>query len=431
MKMSKVWHPCSQMKDYETLPPVRIKSARGSYFIDENGNQILDAISSWWCKSLGHQHPRLIKALQNQATAYEHVILANSTNDGIERLSDRLCDLYGHMDYAFYGGDGSTAVEIAVKMSLHAHRNSGNMKKTQFLALENGYHGETILTLALSDLGIYKKDYVDLMPKIDFIRDIPYINFVESKSHINDKWKNIERILNTQKDTLAGIVFEPVVQGAGGMLIYDPELLVRLSKWSKENNVHLIADEIMTGFYRTGKAFACHHSGITPDFACISKGLTAGWLAMSCVLTSSRIYDMFYSDYSEGKSFLHSNTYAGNALAVAVANEALSVYEEENIEQNVANIGKQMRDGMNMIQKKYPLFTNIRQIGAISAMDISFEGMDKKRRYGFELFKVALKNNLWLRPLGNTIYWMPPLNSSSDVISELISRTEKSIKEFF
>lgn len=428
--MSKTWHPCSQMKDYETLKAIRISEAKGSYLYDENNKSYIDAISSWWCKSLGHRHPRLMHALKSQADKFEHVILANSTNDNIEELSDRLCSLYGNMDYVFYGGDGSTAVEIAVKMSLHAHKIEENPQKTKFMALRNGYHGETVLTLALSDLGIYKKDYVDLMPDISYINNLPYVNHISNEIDISEAWNKIEIQLEKEKDLLAGIVFEPIVQGAGGMLIYHPEILKKLSQWAKSNNVHLIADEIMTGFYRTGKAFACHHAKITPDFACISKGLTAGVLAMSAVLTQKRIYDLFYDDYNKSKSFLHSNTYSGNALAVAVALEALSVYKDENIEMNVARMSSQMKAGMQSIQDDFGLIKNIRNVGAVCAADLDIPQMDSSRRYGFELFQIAMKKGLWLRPLGNSIYWMPPLNSSETVIDEIIDLSKASLNTF-
>jgi adenosylmethionine-8-amino-7-oxononanoate aminotransferase len=429
--MRYTWHPCSQMKDYETLTPITIDRAEGSYLYDKTGKSYIDAISSWWCKSLGHQHPRLKQALIEQTEKFEHVILANSTNEAIENLSKKLCDLFGGMDHVFYGGDGSTAVEIAVKMSLHAHILKGNPEKKKFLALKNGYHGETIITLALSDLGIYKKDYVALMPDIEYIAHLPYISSIHDEIDLDSHWKHIETQLESVKHELSGIVFEPIVQGAGGMLIYHPEILERLSIWSKKNDVHLIADEIMTGFYRTGKAFASHHAGITPDMVCVSKGLTSGWLAMSCVLTNHSMYELFYDDYEKGTSFLHSNTYSGNALAVAVANEAMNIYREENIEDHVSVIGKQMLTGMQSIRERAGLLKNVRQIGAVCAAEISFDGMDSSKRYGFELFQVALKNGLWLRPLGNTIYWLPPLNSSKDVIEEMIHLTEKSMNSYF
>ena len=293
------------MKDYENFPPLEVKKAYGSYLELNDGQVLIDAISSWWCKSLGHAHPELQSALKEQMECFEHVILANTTNAGIVELSEKLTSYFKTLKKVFYAGDGSSAVEIAIKMSLHSRKIEGKPTKNKFMALENGYHGETVMTLALGDLGIYKEDYSDLFPDTAFIKGIPYVNSKNDPlwEDCSEYWPAIETQLENEKDRLSAILFEPILQGAGGMLIYSKDFLRRLREWTKANDVHLIADEIMTGFGRTGNRFACDYPEIEADFVCISKGLTSGWLPLSAVLTSNSTYDLFYDDYEKRKSF--------------------------------------------------------------------------------------------------------------------------------
>lgn len=426
-----IWHPCSQMKDYENFPPVPLSGAEGSELIAENGDKIIDAISSWWCKSLGHGHPRLRKAAKVQIDSFEHIILANTTNAVIVELSEKLASLTKTLDKVFYGGDGSMAVEIAVKMSLHARKILGENKRTKFMALENGYHGETVMTLAIGDLGIYKQDYTDLMPDVTFLKNIPYVSGEEDPlwQDCSAEWPQIEAQLNLQKDELTAIVLEPILQGAGAMKIYSADFLHRLRVWTKANNVHLIADEILTGFGRTGKMLACEHAGIEPDFVCLSKGLTAGWMAMSAMLTSTEMYNLFYDDYDKQKSFLHSNTYAGNAIAAAVANEAFEIYKDENICEMSNKLQASMRERMDDVSAKTSRLKNIRGIGGLLAADLDLPSHLQGKRIGFELYQIALKNGTLLRPLGNSIYWLPPLNTPIDVLDRLAKSTAKSINQ--
>lgn len=427
-----IWHPCSQMKDYESFQPISIERAEGSRLYLKDGTDIIDAISSWWCKSLGHGHPRLRSALQRQMTKFEHVILANTTNDTIVQLSEKLARLTPNLDKVFYGGDGSTAVEIAVKMSLQSRLLRGQFQKTRFAALENGYHGETVMTLALGDLGIYKSDYEALMPPVEMLHSLPYISGPNDPGFksADAAWPAIETQLNRMKDNLTAIVLEPVLQGAGGMIIYSPDILRKLRHWTHENDVHLIADEIMTGFGRTGTALACDHAGIEPDFVCISKGLTAGWLAMSAVLTSTEMYNLFYDDYAKRKSFLHSNTFAGNALAAAVAVEALNEYEDKRIFEQVAKTHTEYRDRMQTLADETGILKNLRGIGALMAADLVLPADLETKRMGFELFQIAVKKGLLLRPLANTIYWLPPLNMNAVDREVLMERTRSALNAF-
>lgn len=426
-----IWHPCSQMKDYELFPPLIINKAYGSYIELKDGRRIIDAISSWWCKSLGHQHPRLKAALTAQLEYFEHVIFANSTYEIIVRLSEKLGSLCLGLDKVFYASEGSSAVEIALKMSLHAQQLLGQNQRTQFTSLQNGYHGETFMALGLSDLGLYRQAYEAHLIKPNFIQNIPYVHSSADPlwKDCSDSWPDIEKQLEKQAVNLAAIIVEPIVQGAGGMKIYSQDFLFRLRKWTQDQGIYLIADEIMTGLGRTGYALACEHAQVKPDFICLSKGLTSGCLPMSAVLTHTHIYDLFYDDYLCGKNFLHSHTFSGNALAAAIALECLTILEDEKIFQQVQEKEIILKKFMQAVNNQTERLTNIRGIGAIIAADLQLTEKEKNQRIGYQIFQKALQLGAWLRPLGNTIYWLPPLNISLQTLEELRDITKFSIKE--
>ena len=422
-----LWLPCAQINDHETFFPLNIKKAYGSYIELHNGNKIIDAISSWWCKSLGHGHPRLKEAMIKQIDKFEHVIQADTINETIIEPSRKLTNLTSFLNKVFYAGDGSTAVEIALKMSLHAHKNQGNNKRTKFLALKNGYHGETLGALSVSDLNQYKAPYKEILFDVQFIPDVPYLNNKTNPLWFDcsREWEQTVQFLDQYAETACAIIVEPIVQGVAGMKIYSPDFLKRLRVWSKENNIYLIADEIMTGLGRTGKMLACEHANIEADFICLSKGLTSGWLPFSAVLTTDDIYQLFYDDHHKGKSFLHSNTYCGNPLAASIAIEVLNILKEENLCQKAEALGKEMLRMMNNIAESTGLITNVRGIGAIVAADLV--NSKANPRLGHEVYKQAVAMGALLRPLGNTIYWQPPLNTSLNTLDELQNITQKAI----
>lgn len=421
-----IWHPCSQMKDYEIFKPLEVIGAKGCYIQLKNNKKIIDAISSWWCKSLGHGHPRLKKALLQQVERFEHVILANTVNETILALSEKLTQLTKTLNKVFYASDGSCAVEVAMKMSLHSRLLEDNNKKRHFIALENAYHGETAATLSVSDLGIYRKDYEAMLFKSHFITSLPYVTGIEDPlwHDCSAYWETIEKSLEPLIDTTTAIILEPIVQGAGGMQIYAADFLRRLRAWTKQHDIHLIADEIMTGFGRTGKMLACEHAGIEPDFLCLSKGLTSGWLPLSAMLTKQSIYDLFYDDYAKGKSFLHSHTYSGNVLAASVALEVFNIFAEEQIVHQAKTLGDTMLRFMHDIAEETGKIHNVRGIGAIVAADIK----NAKQREGFEVYQRAVKQGALLRPIGNTIYWLPPLNMKHETLVELKEITKKALE---
>ena len=431
-----IWHPCAQMKDYETFPPLVIERAEGSFFYTDDGRPVIDAISSWWCKSLGHCHPDIKKAVQNQLERFEHIIMANTCNSTLVELSEKLAQLTPDLEKVFYADNGSTAVEIALKMSLQYNLQTGRKQKTQFLALENGYHGETTLTLAAGDCELYSAPYSSIMPVIPKITGIPYVSGINDplwNDMGDDAWNIIQKQLEERKELLSGIVFEPLVQGAGGMKIYSADFLRRLKKWAVANDVHLIADEIMTGFGRTGKYLACEYAGITPDFVCLSKGLTAGWGPMAVVLTSNEIYDAFYDDYFSGKAFMHSNTYCGYPIAAAAALEAMKVYERENTMESVFERSSALLQRMKYVAQETNCLVNFRSLGFVVAADIidSSTGLPfpKELRIGYQCYKKAIKNGAFLRPLGDTLYFLPPLNTPDGVLDDLAEIAIKSLKE--
>jgi adenosylmethionine-8-amino-7-oxononanoate aminotransferase len=422
-----MWHPCSQMKDYESFKPLAIARAEGSYIELTNGKKIIDATSSWWCKSLGHQHPRLKGALLKQLTRFEHVIFANSTNDVIEMLSYQLTQLSPTLKKVFYASEGSSAVEIALKMSLHARQLTGEFQRSQFISLKNAYHGETVGAMSVSDCGLYRKPYESMLFTADIISAIPYVAHTSDTlwTDCSVMWSQTEKQLQPYADTATAIILEPILQGAGGMCIYSQDFLKRLRAWATQHHVHVIADEILTGIGRTGKMLACEHAGIEPDFLCLGKGLTSGWMPFSAVLTTNKIYDYFYADYESGKSFLHSHTFSGHVLGASVASEVLNIMHEEKISERANQIGDTMYQHMLDIAHQTKKLTNIRSIGAMVAADLISD--QQERRLGYEVFQKAVQLGAWLRPLGNTIYWMPPLTTEAHTLAELKEITQHAI----
>lgn len=422
-----IWHPCSQMKDYETFPPLEIAGTQGSYLLLNNGKKIIDAIASWWCKSLGHQHPRIRQALIAQAQAFEHLILANTTNAVIVELSEKLASLTPHLKKIMYASDGSSAVEIALKMSAHTRKILNEHERTHFISLKNSYHGETLGAMSVSDLGLYRDPYTKLLFKSHFIEPC-YVHHNQDPLWQNSEthWRTLEKKLQPFKDITTAVIVEPIIQAAGAMQIYSKDFLRRLRLWTREHGIHLIADEIMTGFGRAGKMLAFEHAQIEPDFVCLGKGLTAGWLPFSATLTTDTIYQLFYADYQEGKSFLHSHTHSGNVLAARVALEVWDIMQEEAILVSANHLGKNMYAMMRAIATSTQKLKNVRSIGALVAADLISE--NDSERLGFKVFQKAMSLGAFLRPLGNTIYWCPPLNMEQHTLEKLASITEDALK---
>jgi adenosylmethionine-8-amino-7-oxononanoate aminotransferase len=437
--LAHVWHPCSQMKDYEAFPPVEIAGAAGSRLLLKDGSTLVDATSSWWCKTLGHGHPRLREALFRQASKFEHVISANTANETLVGLSEELAALCPPLDKVFYAGDGSSAVEIALKMALHAQRIRASgassapgaaAARTKFIVLENGYHGESGLALAASDLGLYREPYAAVLPEPVILRGIPYVSGPSDPlwEDCGALWPFLESELEFHAGTAAALVVEPVLQGAGGMRLVSPDLLRRLRAWTSRHGVLLIADEILTGFWRTGKMLAVQHAGVVPDLLCLSKGLTGGWMPFSATLVHADLHALFYADYGHGRDFLHSNTYSGNALGAAVAREALSIYTEPGFGAEVAVFAARLQASWAQVVTATGALENVRAAGGMVAGDLRLPEPLHDARVGFQVFREAVARGALLRPLGNTLYWLPPLNTPAADLDRLAEVTAAAIK---
>jgi adenosylmethionine-8-amino-7-oxononanoate aminotransferase len=423
-----VWHPCSQMKDFEACPPLIVERAQGSYLYTNQG-PIIDAISSWWCKSLGHGHPAVTSAIKKQLKRFEHVIGANTTHPVLVELAEELTEITGKQ-HVFFASDGASAVEIAMKLTIHAMQIKGFKNKNHFVALKNGYHGESLGTMSVSDLGIYKAPYESFGVNCHFIEQMPYVMGRNDPlwHNCDNEWDLIAKELEKIKDQVCAIILEPIVQGSGGMLCYSADFLKKISIWAKSNNIYLIADEIMTGLGRTGEWLACDHANIQADLICLSKGLTSGSIPLSCVMIDNEIFELFYDDYQSGNSFLHSNTYSGNPLAISAALATIQTIRKENIISQAQELEKTMLQHLKLIAEASGKLTHVRGIGALVAADLTpVDGY----RIGNEVYQQALKSGALLRPLGNTLYWLPPLNTNEEIIRKLAEITLNSIESAY
>jgi adenosylmethionine-8-amino-7-oxononanoate aminotransferase len=452
------WHPCSQMRDYDEFPPLEIVSARGARLTLGDGREVLDAISSWWCKSLGHGHPGVRARITAQLERFEHVITANTTSASLVELCERLLRLAngappaawgastageevargGHFGKVFLADNGSTAVEIALKMAVHAQALRGHPERTAFASLEGGYHGETVGTLAVGDLGLYADPYRALMFPVTKLGPLPLRTGADDPRWLDaaPEWAAIEETLSAQAASLAAIVYEPVLQAAGGMRLYSPTLLSLLRRWADAHGVFLIADEIAAGMGRLGVMLASHlapplddaviPSGrpVLPDFAVLSKGLTAGFLPLSAVLTTDAIYRLFDGDWGERRAFLHSNTYTGHALGVAAALGALDAYAAEDVAARALLSGARVRAALGDLVAARSTLTGLRGLGMVAAVDLRAPGgalLDPAHRTGYRVYREAVARGALLRPIGDTLYLFPPLNTPAGDLDRMVA----------
>ena len=414
--LSVLWHPCTQMKDHETLPLVPIRRGEGVWLEDFEGKRYLDAISSWWVNIFGHANPRINAALKAQLDELEHVILAGFSHQPVVELSERLVALTpAGLDHCFYADNGSSAVEVALKMSFHYWLNLGKTRKTRFITLANSYHGETLGTLAVGDVALYKSTYEPLLLKAITVPspDCYQAEAGESCAEVAERmFVHMEQALAQHADEVCAVIVEPLIQCAGGMRMYDPRYLELLREACDRHGVHLIADEIAVGFGRTGTLFACEQAGISPDFMCLSKGLTGGYLPLSVVLTHHHIYRAFYDDYQNLTAFLHSHSYTGNPLACRAALATLDIFAEDNVLENNRHLARVMGEACAHL-KAHPHVAEVRQHGMTLAVEmvkdkLSREPYPWQERRGLRVYQHALSRGALLRPLGNVCYLMPP-----------------------
>ena len=405
-----VWHPCTQMKQMEAIPPLAVARGEGPWLIDTDGKRYLDAISSWWVNLFGHCNPRINAAIADQLTKIEHVMLAGATHEPVVELSERLAKLTG-LGHAFYGSDGASATEIALKMSAHYWRNQGRPEKNGFVSLKNGYHGETVGALSVTDIPLFKTTYEPLLrhtlqvPTPDARLAEPGESAEAFALRCADA---LEVRLAEHASTTAALIVEPLVQGAAGMAMYHPVYLDRVRKLCDRHDVHMIADEIAVGFGRTGTLFACEQAAIRPDFICLSKGITGGYLPLSAVLTTDEIYAAFWSD-ATARGFLHSHSYTGNPLACRAALAVLDIFEHDNV--IAANRVKSI--DFTRILAEVAAHTRVRHfrhLGMIWAFDVA----DATPGFSARFHRAALAQGVFIRPIGATVYIMPPYVTGAD-----------------
>ncbi len=423
-----IWHPCMQMKDFQTCPPLVVTHAKGSYLYTNKG-PLIDAVSSWWCKSLGHGHPAIIAALKKQLDAFEHVATGDATHAPLVEFGEKIAKITNRQHVCF-ASDGASAVEIAMKLALHAYQLRGMPHRNEFISLANAYHGETLATLSVSDLEFFKKPYAGYGVKCHFIKSLPYVANERDPlwNNCGHHWPQVQEELDRIKNNVCAVIVEPIVQGANGMRCYSADFLKKLAYWAKQNDIYLIADEIMTGLGRTGKWLACHHANVDADLICLSKGLTAGAVPLSCVLVDHPIYELFYDDYDKGKTFVHSHTHSGNALAISAALATIKVMENEGINERAQQLGQFMQQQFHEIASITGKLINVRSMGAIVAGDLVDCGIE---RMGYRLYQEALNFGAFLRPLGNTLYWFPPLTTDHQLIENLAEITLNSIRAVY
>jgi len=371
--LSVLWHPCTQMKDHEDYPIIPIKSGKGVWLEDFDGNRYLDAISSWWVNLFGHANPIINAALKAQLDSLEHVIFAGFSHEPGIALAEKLLEISPvGLDRCFYADNGSSAVEVALKMSFHYWRNQGQQQKSKFITLENSYHGETLGALAVGNVDLYKQTYAPLLMDVITVPS-PDCYYRETGESWYDysvrQFGFMEQTLQQHAQSVSAVIIEPLVQCAGNMRMYDPVYLELLAKACKKYQVHLIADEIAVGFGRTGTLFACEQAKITPDFMCLSKGLTGGYLPLSAVLTSNQVYQAFYDDYTKLTAFLHSHSYTGNALACRAGLASIGIFQQQGIIEKNQQLAKLLANVSERF-KQHKNVAEVRQTGLIVAIEL-------------------------------------------------------------
>lgn len=433
------WHPYTQMKDCEDLPPVPIKSASGVKLFDYDGNFYYDTISSWWCNVHGHNHPKINEAIKRQISELDHVLFAGFTHKPAVELSERLARITPDaLTRVFYSDNGSTAVEIAMKMSLQYWSNSGVQGKTRYAYLDMGYHGDTIGTMSVSGTDHFHSKFESLFFESHKV-PTPYCYRCpvgrEKASCGLECLAEAEKVLKENADSISAFLIEPMMLGAGGMIIYPAEYLKGIRDLTNKYGVHLIADEVASGFGRTGKMFACEHAGVVPDFICISKGVTSGYMPLGVTLTTEEVYNAFYDDYEKMKTFFHGHTFTANPISCSAAVASIDLFDEERTLDNVMKIEMHLSSFLESL-KEFNYVGDIRNIGAVGAVELVSDRSQKTpfdagERIGVKIYKEGLKNGLLLRPLGNVIYLFLPLAVQQADLDDIFIRVRNVLTSVF
>ena len=425
-----IWHPCTQMHDHAAgIPLMPIVRGEGAWLIDAEGRRYLDGISSWWTNLFGHANPRIAAALAEQARTLEHVIFAGFTHPPAIELAEALVRITPPgLDKVFFADNGSAAIEVALKMSFHYWLNQGHGEKTRFIALTGSYHGETLGALSVSDVALYRKTYAPLLltpilaPSPDAYEGEPGETPAQVAAR---RLGELRALLEQHAHETCAVIVEPLVQCAGGMRMYHPDYLYGLRRLCDEFAVHFIADEIAVGFGRTGTLFACEQAKVSPDFMCLSKGLTGGTLPLSAVLTTQRVYDAFYAEYSASKAFLHSHSYTGNPLACSAALATLAIFRDEPVLERNRALAAHLAHRLEPL-RGHPHVAEVRLTGMIAAVELVADKAARRPfpaedRRGLRVYLHGLRHEALLRPLGNVVYFMPPYVVNEAEIDHLVA----------
>ncbi|HZF27093.1 MAG TPA: adenosylmethionine--8-amino-7-oxononanoate transaminase [Steroidobacteraceae bacterium] len=431
-----VWHPCSQMRDHESLPMIPIRRGTGVWLEDQDGRRYLDAISSWWVNLFGHANPFINARLAKQLAELEHTLLAGVTHEPAVELAERLTRLApAGLTRCFYADNGSAAVEVAVKMSFHYWRNLGRTSKRRFITLSNSYHGETLGALAVGNVELYKSIYQPLLMDVITVPSPDCFERERGESweaHTRRKFAAMEETLARHADEVAAVIVEPLVQCAGNMRMYHPVYLELLRAACDAHEVLLIADEIAVGFGRTGTMFGCEQARIRPDLMCLSKGLTGGYLPLSAVLATEPIYQAFYDEYTRLTAFLHSHSYTGNPLACAAALASLDLFARDEV-LRANHHRSQLMGGLARDLTDHPHVAEVRQHGMIVAIELvrdkaRREPYDWRERRGLNVYRHGLERGVLLRPLGSVVYFMPPYVINDEEIRFMVEVAREGIE---
>lgn len=430
-----LWHPYTQMKDCQQTPPVLIESARGLKLFDTNGTFYYDTISSWWCNIHGHNHPKVVAAIKSQLETMDHILSAGFTHKPAIRLAERLLAVTPkHLTRVFYSDNGSTAVETALKMSVQYWDNTGRRKKTKFVALDMAYHGDTFGAMSVAGRSIFTKAFEPLLFDTYHV-PTPYCYRCPMGKNRHscqiECGEAMETTLRQHSDEIAAVILEPLLLGAGGMIVYPPAYLAKAADLARQYNVHLILDEVATGFGRTGKMFACEHASVQPDLLCLSKGITSGTLPFAATLTTEDIYAGFYDDYERYKTLYHGHTYNANPIGCAAALASLDVFEQEQTLKKAQPVVLELDRRLRTFES-HPYVGNVRTIGMVGALEFVKDKNTKEpfpagERIGMRVFEEGLRHNLILRPLGNVTYLFLPLCVTPAELHDILDRFSETV----
>jgi adenosylmethionine-8-amino-7-oxononanoate aminotransferase len=427
----RIWHPFTNAA--LDPAPIAIERAEGVWLYARDGRKIIDAVSSWWVNLHGHANPRIARALAEQARKLEHVILAGFTHEPAEELTARLRKWVApELTRLFFSDDGSTAVEVALKLAVQYFSNGGRLEKCEIVALEHGYHGDTAGAMSVSDDSPFTDPFRTMRYPVHRVHSAYCyrcpVGLKRETCHIECVGK-LETLLSERGDRIAAVIVEPLLQAAGGMVIHPVEFLQKVRAVCTKYDVLLIADEVLTGFGRTGKMFACDLAGVSPDLMCLSKGITAGFLPMGATLSTERVAEVFHSD-NRMHTFYHGHSYTGNALACAAANASLQIFDDEPVFDRIAGIAKIHAERLQQL-RRYAAVGDARQIGTIAAIELRTDDAGYLSAMRPKLYRFFLERGVLLRPLGNVVYVLPPYVISPEELHHVWDVITESVETLF